>query len=73
MVGKGGGGEGARRAQWTHREGELAGRWRIRPSRRLAGRAASCARLLACLPAGGRSAHVDSVLLVRAAWVGIVS
>ena len=67
------GGLAARRAQGAHRLRGFAVFRRIRSSRRLAGRAISCSRLLARLPSGGRSAHVAPVLLVREAWWGIVS
>ena len=71
-----GGGEGwteAVRVQGTHRLGRLAVLRRIRSSRRWAGRAGSCSRLLARLPSSGRSSHVAPVLLARAANWGIVS
>ena len=70
------GGEGwteAVRVQGTHRLGRLAVLRRIRSSRRWAGRAGSCSRLLARLPSSGRSSHVAPVLLARAANWGIVS
>ena len=67
------GGLAARRAQGAHRLRGFAVFRRIRSSRRLAGRAISCSRLLVRLPSGGRSAHVAPVLLVREAWWGIVS
>ena len=59
--------------QGTHRLGRLAVLRRIRSSRRWAGRAGSCSRLLARLPSSGRSSHVAPVLLARAANWGIVS
>lgn len=70
------GGEGwteAVRVQETHRLGRLAALRRIRSSRRWAGRAGSCSRLLARLPSGGSSSHGAPVLLARAAKRGIVS